>query len=104
MKQVILFAALTLAFPAAVAAPDEEGEALFKQKTCISCHGPNGKKPRLPGYPKIGGQIAAYTEKQIKEIKNGIRTNGQTAAMRGVTHLVNDDEIRLISIWLESQK
>ena len=40
----------------------------------------------------------------MKDIKSGARNNGQTAAMKGVMHLVNDDEIKAISDWLSKQK
>ena len=40
----------------------------------------------------------------MKDIKSGARNNGQTAAMKGVMHLVNDEEIKAISMWLESLK
>ena len=40
----------------------------------------------------------------MKDIKSGARNNGQTAAMKGVMHLVNDEEIKAIAIWLESLK
>jgi cytochrome c len=58
----------------------------------------------MPNYPKLAGQNAAYAEQQMKDIKSGARNNGQTAAMKGVMHLVNDDEIKAISDWLSKQK
>ena len=39
----------------------------------------------------------------MKDIKNGVRTNGQTAAMKGIMHLINDEEIKELSLWLEMQ-
>ena len=50
----------------------------------------------MPNYPKLAGQNAAYAEQQMKDIKSGARNNGQTAAMKGVMHLVNDEEIKAI--------
>ena len=64
----------------------------------------DAKKALLPTYPKLAGQNAAYAEQQMKDIKSGARNNGQTAAMKGVMHLVNDEEIKAIAIWLESLK
>ncbi len=86
----------------AVAAPD--GATLYTEKTCNACHGPKGDKPLLPSYPKIAGQNAAYTEQQMKDIKSGARNNGQTAAMKGVMHLVNDEEIKALSEYLQKLK
>ncbi|MCL2160410.1 MAG: c-type cytochrome [Betaproteobacteria bacterium] len=103
MKQLLaLIAVGAFALPAAVAAPD--GAALYTEKTCVACHGPKGNKPLLPNYPKVAGQNAAYAEQQMKDIKSGVRTNGQSAAMAGVMHLVSDEEIKTLSVWLEKLK
>ena len=102
MKFVMTLIAAALVASPAIAAPD--GAALFKDKTCNACHGPKGDKPRLANYPKVAGQNAAYAEQQMKDIKSGARNNGQTAAMKGVMHLVNDEEIKAIATWLESLK
>ncbi|THF61008.1 c-type cytochrome [Pseudothauera rhizosphaerae] len=102
MKRLVILALGSLVLPAAVAAPD--GAALYTEKTCAACHGPKGDKPLLPVYPKIAGQNAAYAEQQMKDIKSGARNNGQTAAMKGVMHLVNDEEIKVLAAYLESLK
>ncbi len=102
MKFVMTLIATALVAGSAVAAPD--GAKLYADKTCNACHGPKGDKPLMPNYPKIAGQNAAYTEQQMKDIKSGARNNGQTAAMKGVMHLVNDEEIKAISDWLSKQK
>jgi cytochrome c len=96
-----LIAAALVASPA-IAAMD--GAALYKDKTCNACHGPKGDKPLMPNYPKIAGQNAAYIEAQMKDIKSGARNNGQTAAMKGVMHLVNDEEIKALSEYLSKLK
>jgi cytochrome c len=96
-----LIAAAFVASPA-VAALD--GAALYKDKTCNACHGAKADKPLMPNYPKLAGQNAAYAEQQMKDIKSGARNNGQTAAMKGVMHLVNDEEIKAIADWLSKQK
>ena len=102
MKLVMtLLAAAFIAAPA-VAAPD--GAALYKDKTCNACHGPKGDKPLMPNYPKIAGQNAAYAEQQMRDIKSGARSNGQTAAMKGVMHLVNDEEIKVLAQYLATLK
>ena len=102
MKFVMTLIAAALVGSPAIAAPD--GAALYKDKTCNACHGPKGDKPLMPNYPKIAGQNAAYTEQQMKDIKSGARNNGQTAAMKGVMHLVNDEEIKALSEYLAKLK
>jgi cytochrome c len=101
MKQVVMLALLMSVPPLAAAA---DGAALYTEKTCIACHGPNGNKPLLPSYPRIGGQNAAYAEQQMRDIKSGARANGQTAAMKGIMHLVDDMEIKALAMYLESLK
>ena len=99
MKQTLLIAA-ALAVSAPALALD--GAKLYQEKTCWSCHGKDAKKTLMPNYPKLAGQNAAYAEQQMKDIKSGARNNGQTAAMKGVMHLVNDEEIKAIAAWLET--
>ncbi|MCK6412648.1 MAG: cytochrome c [Azonexus sp.] len=96
-----LIAAAIVATPA-IAAPD--GAKLYADKTCNACHGPKGDKPLMPNYPKVSGQNSAYLEQQMKDIKSGARNNGQTAAMKGVMHLVNDEEIKAIADYLAKLK
>jgi cytochrome c len=102
MKQAVMLALLMSVSPFAAAAAD--GAALYIEKTCIACHGPGGNKPLLPSYPRIGGQNAAYAEQQMRDIKSGARANGQTAAMKGIMHLVDDMEIKALAMYLESLK
>ncbi len=102
MKFVMSLIAAAIVASPAIAAMD--GAALYKDKTCNACHGPKGDKPLMPNYPKIAGQNAAYTEQQMKDIKSGARNNGQTAAMKGVMHLVNDAEIKTLSEYLSKLK
>jgi len=98
MKSTVFLAAALIAFSASAAA--DEGATLYAEKTCIACHGKDAKKPLLKSYPKIAGQNAAYTERQMLDIKSGARANGETAAMKGVMHLVSDEEIKTLSIYL----
>ena len=102
MKFVMTLLAAALVAAPAIAAPD--GAALYKDKTCNACHGPTGNTPLMPNYPKVAGQNAAHMEQQMKDIKSGARNNGQSAAMKGVMHLVNDEEIKAIADYLSKLK
>ncbi|MBP5987281.1 MAG: cytochrome c [Azonexus sp.] len=102
MKFVMSLLAAALVASPVIAAPD--GAKLYAEKTCNACHGPKGDKPLMPDYPKIAGQNAKYVEQQMKDIKSGARNNGQTAAMKGVMHLVNDEEIKAISEYVSKLK
>ncbi|ARJ67502.1 cytochrome C4 precursor [Magnetospirillum sp. ME-1] len=107
MKAVADYLASLKEAPAAAAAAPagapHPGKTLFMTKTCVACHGKDGKKP-LPGYPMIAGQDKAYILAQTKDIKTGARANGKANAMQPVMHLVNDDEIAQIADYLSTVK
>jgi cytochrome c len=52
----------------------------------------------------LAGQNAKYAENQMKDIKSGARSNGNTAAMKGVMHLVSDAEIAELAKYLSEIK
>ena len=99
IKAVVSTAALLLALsPTAVLSAD--GEKLYQSKTCFTCHGKDGKTPIMPAYPKIAGQNKEYTLQQMADIKSGARSNGQSAAMKGVMHLVSEDEMQALAEYI----
>lgn len=81
-----------------------DGATLYKTKTCFTCHGQDANTPILPTYPKLAGQNADYAYAQMVDIKTGKRANGMSAAMKGVMHLVNEEELRAIADWLATLK
>ncbi len=106
MKAAVVAAGITLfGFTGSALALD--GEALFKDPKkggCTACHGKDAKSPIMPMYPKLAGQNEAYLVQQLKDIKSGARNNGQTVAMKGIMHMVNDEEIAAIAKYLSSLK
>jgi cytochrome c len=101
IKAVVSTAALLLALsPATVLSAD--GEKLYKSKTCFTCHGKDGKTPIMPMYPKIAGQNKEYTLQQMADIKSGARSNGQSAAMKGVMHLVSEEEMQALAEYIST--
>jgi cytochrome c len=92
--------AISLAAGLSTSAFALDGAELFQTKTCFSCHGKDAKTPILPIYPKLAGQSPDYAFNQMKDIASGARNNGQTAAMKGVMHLVSEEEMRAIADWL----
>lgn len=105
-KLFIVTALVALTSGAALA----DGAALFAEKTCIACHGKEGKKPMTPTFPKLAGQNAAYMEQQMRDIKSGARSNANSAAMKGVMvnaegdQLVSDSDIKEIAQYLSKLK
>ena len=100
----LALAIVLTALSAAGIAVAQDGPTLYKTKTCIACHGPEGAKPIMPTYPKIAGQNKDYAINQMKDIKSGARANGQSAAMKGVMHLVSEEEIAILGEWLSTLK
>ncbi len=78
------------------------GAEIYQAKVCFSCHGPDGKTPLSPEFPRLAGQNADYAFNQMRDIKSGARNNGQTAAMKGIMVAVSDEEMREIATWLRS--
>jgi cytochrome c len=70
-----------------------DGAALYTQKLCNTCHGPDANTPIQPTYPKLAGQNSAYCQQQVKDIKAGARSNGLTAAMKPLVQALSDEEI-----------
>lgn len=96
-------AAAPAAAPAVEAAPAaaaDPGKALYTQKGCAACHGPEGKTPLMPIYPKVTALPEQYIINQMKDIKSGARNNGQSAVMKGIMAAVSEDEIKTIAGWL----
>ena len=79
-----------------------DGEKLYNTKTCATCHGKDGKTPIMPMYPKIAGQNKEYTLQQMADIKSGARSNGQSAAMKGVMHLVSEEEMQALAEYIST--
>ena len=93
--------ALTLGLTGNAAAAD--GGALYASKLCGTCHGMDANSPIMPTYPKLAGQNAAYASAQIKDIRDGKRTNGLTAAMKPMVATLTDEEIDAIAEWMSQQ-
>ena len=98
-KALVSATAVLLAVsPATVLSAD--GEKLYQTKTCATCHGKDGKTTILPMYPKIAGQNKEYSLQQMIDIKSGARSNAQSAAMKGIMHLVSDEEMQALAEYI----
>jgi cytochrome c553 len=64
---------------------------------CAGCHSPNGAG--IPAqYPRLSGQHADYTAKQLVAFRDGTRTNN--LQMTGVAAKMNDREIKAVSDYI----
>ncbi len=78
----------------------QEGAELFKAKTCVTCHGEDAKTSLIPDYPKLAGQNKSYLANQMRDIKSGARSNGQSAVMKAIMTLVADEEIDKLAEYI----
>ena len=102
IKAAVATTAMLVALsPAAVLA---DGEKLYQTKTCSTCHGKDGKTPIMPMYPKIAGQNQKYTLQQMADIKSGARSNGESAAMKGVMGLVSEEEMQALAEYIATME
>jgi cytochrome c553 len=83
----------------------KEGEKIYRggnAKTgvsaCMSCHGPSGQGIP-PRFPKVSGQNAAYTEKQLLAFKAGTRTNDGDIMTR-IAFRMSEQEIKAVAQYM----
>ena len=105
------FASQSTASGAADPALVEAGKAIFlggNAKTgvpaCIACHGAGGKGLEAAGFPRVAGQYAAYTEKQLKDFYSAKRTNDSNNVMRDIASRMHMDEIKAVSSYIQGLK
>ncbi|MFT6206702.1 MAG: cytochrome c553 [Colwellia sp.] len=71
-----------------------------KSAVCSACHGAGGNSI-VPMYPKLAGQHAEYTAKQLKEFKSGAREN---AVMAGMAAALSEQDMAELGAYFASQK
>lgn len=84
--------------PTVLAAGDAAAGAA-KAATCAACHGTDGAAA-VPAYPNLGGQGAAYLNKQLMEFKSGARNN---AVMLGMVAALEPQDMLDLSAHYASQ-
>lgn len=68
-----------------------------KIAACVSCHSPNGAG--IPAqYPRLSGQHAEYTVKQLNAFRDGSRANN--LQMKDVAAKLNDREIKAVADYI----
>lgn len=73
---------------------------LYEDVGCAGCHGPEGKEPIDPSYPMVAGQKYEYLVLQMKEMRDGVRKNGQSELMLPVVQELKDDQVDLLASYL----
>lgn len=86
----------------------EQGQKIYRAgiadkgvAACTACHTPTGAGMAQAGFPAIGGQHAAYTEKQLKTFRTGDRNNDPQGMMRDIAAKLSDAEIKAVSSYIQ---
>ncbi|MFC3608265.1 c-type cytochrome [Stutzerimonas tarimensis] len=85
------------------------GEQLFRggnlelgMPACIGCHAPDGAGNTLAAYPRLAGQHAAYTAKQLTDFREGDRYNdGEAMIMRTIAAKLSNRDIEALSSYIQ---
>jgi cytochrome c553 len=68
---------------------------------CAACHGPTGAGNPAAGYPRVGGQHAAYNATQLKAYRSGERAADPNGLMMSqVAAQLSDEEIAALASYL----
>ena len=97
LLQLAVLVSLLLALPVAAAGDADAGQA--KAVICAACHGVDGNS-KVPNWPKLAGQHAAYLERQVGLIKSGDRP---VPEMVGIVAGLSAEDIADLAAYFSSQ-
>lgn len=99
-KLPILITTLLLIAANPVLAAGDIAAGKAKATTCVACHGADGNGvDALPNQPRLAGQHAEYTEKQIRDYKSSAREN---AIMAPMVAALSDQDISDLAAYYAS--
>jgi len=83
----------------------ERGRALYEQGNatvpgCVGCHQLNAVG--ISRYPRLAGQRQAYVVQQLKNFKQGVRTNDRARVMRNIAGNLSEEDMAAIAEYLAS--
>ncbi|MDE1242615.1 c-type cytochrome [Vibrio aestuarianus] len=103
MKKLALILSLLASCSVWAQGSIEAGKA--KSQTCVACHGADGNS-LITTYPKLAGQHAKYTEKQLIELRLGMTSGGKQGrydpVMSGMAMPLSDEDISDLSAYFAS--
>ena len=76
------------------------GNAESGVPACIACHGPSGAGNDLAGFPRLAGQHATYTAKQLEDWRLGLRTNDSNEMMADAVRYLTPGEAKAVSEYI----
>jgi len=76
-----------------------QGKQLAEEKQCASCHQPGYKG--VKEFPRLARQKQAYVAKQLKDFRDGARTNDNGGMAPAAKHLT-DEQIQALAQYFSS--
>ena len=67
---------------------------------CIACHGPRGAGNGPAGFPRLAGQHAVYTAKQLEDWRIGARANDPNDMMADAARYLTPTEAKAVSEYI----
>lgn len=107
MKKIAMLFGLYFAATGAVMAQGSVEAGEEKAQVCAACHGPSGNSPSAD-FPKLAGQHAEYTKKQLLDYQLATETDGEegrvNAIMQGQAAMLSDEDIDDLSAYFAAQE
>lgn len=100
LAKLLLTTALATGAVTGVHAAGDAEAGKNKASTCVACHGTDGNSS-VPNFPKLAGQGANYTIKQLHDMKDGARNVPEMAAFLPA---LSDQDIEDIAAYYAAQK
>lgn len=97
-KATVLFISALFSV-SAIAVEGNASAGKDKSAPCAACHGQDGNSG-APTFPKLAGQQASYTIKQLEEFKSGVRDN---AIMKGQVSGLSEQDMADLAAFYEGQ-
>lgn len=81
-----------------------EGNPKNNVYACVNCHGERGrgKAPNVSVFPVVGGQHKDYLIKQLKDFREGTRSNDPAGMMTDIAKRLSEEEIQAVAAYLSS--
>lgn len=101
MKSLVsVFAALAAFLAPAAAVAQDDAAIRAKAQACFACHGPNGNSQN-PAYPILAGQSWRYIYIELKDFKEGRRTD---PVMSPIAAALSRDDMIALGNFFAAQK
>jgi len=98
MKNILALLTGTLVFSLSVAQAGDIVAGKKKSAPCAACHGAVGISPNT-SWPNLAGQQKAYLVKQLKEFRNGKRSDPWMSPM---AKPLSDEDINDLAVFFNS--